>query len=402
MKKQIDVVMPYMASNSNGSYYIEYRCYYPVSNRLERFRHYKGFSKCKDEHEIKAHADKLIQFYKDLITSGWRPWSSPVYIYQDETEYENFASVAGRTRKDKNHIKKYFSDFLSFKKSDVSAKTYETYQSKIRRFQVWLEVNNYGNYLINQLSNEIIVKYFIYLIEKEKLDKVTIKNYRMLIGAMFNYFLYLKIIIANPVHNLPRARKNVDQAARPMTQKDIKKFLGACYKTDKQLFLASVFSLFLLTRPVKELRLMKIEDIDLQRQMVHIPEDNAKKRKRVVTISNYLIGIIEEFKLSSYPPNYYIFSNTGEPGLKTVGKNWFNRKFRSLRDELNLSNTYVFYSLKHTGAGELLEAGATLAELMNQLGHTNFGSTIHYVRRHFGEKSQKVMNLRPDFLNGIS
>jgi len=57
--------------------------------------------------------------------------------------------------------------------------------------------------------------------------------------------------------------------------------------------------------------------------------------------------------------------------------------------------------IEHTGAGKLLESGASLAELMSHLGHTKFESTIHYVRRHFGEKSEKIMQFRPDFLNGL-
>lgn len=393
--------MPYLVNTGEKACFIEYRCFYPVTNRLERFRIYKGLAKCTSADELKILSDQIIKKFSGLLRSGWRPWNDSSIIYQDETEYHNIASFTDGKRRDKNHIRRYFSEFLIHKKSDVSARTYETYQSKIRRFQIWLEKNNYGELLIFQITNEIVIKYFHYLIDKEKLDSITIKNYRMLISAMFTYFADKKIIVVNPVHGLPKATKLVDNAARPLTNTDIKKYLKYVSENDTQLFLASMFSFFLLTRPVKELRLMKVQDIDIARKLAYIPDDHAKMRKRVVTVSQVLCDLIDQYKIMSFAPDNYIFGNKDVPGPIPVGKNYFNRKFRTIRDALNLSHAYKFYSFKHTGAGELLESGATLAELMNQLGHTSFESTIHYVRRHFGEKSQKVVNLRPEFLKGI-
>jgi integrase len=84
-----------------------------------------------------------------------------------------------------------------------------------------------------------------------------------------------------------------------------------------------------------------------------------------------------------------------------VGVNYFNRKFSAAKKELGLPDTYKFYGFKHTGAGKLLESGASIAELMSHLGHTRFESTIHYIRRHFGERSEKISNFKPDFLDGL-
>ena len=218
---------------------------------------------------------------------------------------------------------------------------------------------------------------------------------------MFAYFLKTKLIKENPVHDIPRASKLVDNAARPITDRDMKKYLEYVALHDKQMLVASLFQFFLLLRPGQELRLMKVQDIDLHRKAAYVADNNAKMRKRVVTIPQALEELILNANLLAFDANFYIFGKYGEPGPVTVGKNHFNRKFRIYRDILKLSEKYSFYSLKHTGAGILMESGATLAELMAQLGHTSFESTIHYVRRHFGEKSQKVVNLRPEFLKGI-
>lgn len=367
---------------------------------MERFRIYKGFKKL-DADGVQLHAAKIIKELTAKLRSGWRPWDGSAFIYQDELEYHSISSITGRTRKDKRQIRRYFSEFLEWKKCDVSVKTYETYQSKIRRFELWLDANEYGDKLLIEVTQDVLTVYFIYLIQKKKLDAVTVKNYRILLSSMFTYFLKKKLISENPVYDMPRASKLVDNAARPLTDRDMKKYLDYVAEHDRQMLVASLFQFFLLMRPGQELRLMKVQDIDLHRKAAYVPDNNAKMRKRVVTIPLALEELILNANLLAFPANFYIFGKHGEPGPVTLGKNHFNRKFRIYRDILNLSDKYSFYSLKHTGAGILMESGATLAELMNQLGHTSFESTIHYVRRHFGEKSEKVINLRPGFLKGI-
>jgi site-specific recombinase XerD len=76
--------------------------------------------------------------------------------------------------------------------------------------------------------------------------------------------------------------------------------------------------------------------------------------------------------------------------------NTLRERFNKYRDRLNLSPSYKWYSFKHTGAGKLLESGASIAELMNQLGHTDIASTYRYIRQHFGERSEHVRNNFPN------
>jgi len=399
MKKQIDVRMPYLVTSS-GTSFVEYRCFYPATNKVERFRIYKGLSKLTGDKLLEQSATIIAHFSKKL-KAGWRPWCDENYIYQDEIEYRNITTGFGNTRNDKNHLRRYLSEFLTFKKNDVSDKTYESYQSKTRLFCVWLEKNGHTDKLIAELDNTIMINFFIYLIQIRKLDKVTVKKYRQILHSMFEFFLSKKLIDSIPFENLPKASKTKDLAARPFFDAHIKSYLALVSKEDPQLFLASLFQFFLLCRPGKELRLLKIKDVDISRQRVYINDVSAKVRSRNITMPTALIEIAEAFKLQSFPGDFYVFGKNGKPGPEPRGKNYFNNHFRYYREKLGFPDTYKFYSFKHTGAGKFLESGATLAELMNQLGHTNFESTFHYVRRHFGERSEKIMNLRPSFLDGL-
>jgi len=401
MNKKVDVKLPYLISSGKGFYFVEYRVFNPKTDKLERFRIYKGFKKCRSFAEVHIHSQKIIAEYKQKLLSGWRPWDDNIYIYEDEIEFRTVTNSFGLEKIDNSHLRKHLSDYLKLKKNDVNKKSYQTYQSKTRLFCLWLENNGYKQIKIHQITNEIVVKFFQHLIETRKLDKVSVAFYKQVIGGMFRYFKSKKLISEIPLQDLPRAYKKTDAAARPITDRDMKAYLKHVAQHDRQLFLASIMQTLLLIRPNKELRLLKIQDIDVIGGRVYINDRNAKTIARVLTMPDALAEIISHYDLHKFTSGDYIFGRGGVPGPVPVGVNYFNRKFTECKTDLGFPANYKFYSLKHTGAGKLLESGATLAELMSHLGHTRFESTIRYVRRHFGEKSEKILNFKPDFLAGL-
>jgi len=402
MKKKVDVILPYLVKSDNEkTWYVEYRCFNAKTDRLERYRHYKGFTKKKTVAEREAYSADLIKNYSLQLKSGWRPWHEVKYLYKDEIQYQSITDHFGNGRNDSSHLRRHLSEFLVERKKTLSPKSYESYLSKTRLFCQWLEKNGYPDMLIFEINNEIVIRFFNYLIDDRKLDKITVAKYKQNLGAMFRYFKKAKLMDNYPMEDLPVAKKTKDLSARPIMDTDIKSYLEYCAKNDRQMFLASLFQFFLCCRPGKELREMKIGDIDIYNKVVYIRLDTGKTGSRTIGMPDALIEICESFKLDRYNRDFYVFGHGGEPGKELTGKNHFGNRFRAMRDKLNLPKTYKFYSFKHTGAGKLLESGATFAELMNHLGHTSVESTIAYVRRHFGEKSQKVIDFRPEVLNGL-
>lgn len=403
MRYQVDVRLPYLVTSKVGGHYVEFRCFNPRLNKLQKFRVYKGFRKLKSKHEVEKHAEKIISNLTDNLKAGWRPWSDKIiFDYQDQTDYFQISELNGKDKNDNNHIRKYFSDFLEYKKADVKPKTFSSYQSKVRNFRAWLEKHGHDNKIIALIDQSIIREYMLFLINKRKLDKRTVAKYNQTLYVMFRYFKELRLIDENPVHHMPRAVKLVDKSSRPMTDEHMRIYLNYVAGEDPQLMLASLFQLLLLCRPNQELRLMKCQDVDLVKQVAFIRAETSKVNQRVVVMPVALVEIASKWHLDRYPGDYYIFGRGGKPGPDAVGVNYFNRKFSAVKKILDLPETYTFYSFKHTGAGKLMEAGASLAELMSHLGHKRFESTIKYVWRHFGERSEKISNFKPDFLNGLN
>lgn len=398
--KNVEVVLPYLVSGT-GKWFIEYRCFNPKAGLMQRFRIYKGFSK-RLETERRAYADEIISYYTKKLTSGWRPWDKQKYIYSDEIEYAQVKAHWGSTRKNANHLRKNMSAFLLEKKAEISAKSYQSYNSKIRLFCQYLEENGHKDKRPFEITNDIVKRFFNYLVSDRKLDSITIKKYRQNLGMMFQYFLKHKIIDSIPMQELPKGKKVKDYSARPMMDQDMIKFIEYVGLHDPQMFLASMFQFFLCCRPGSELRLMKLEDIDFFNQVVYIRLDTGKTGSRIIAMPDALKEIGMNFKLIEYPRDYYVFGSKGIPGVKPCSANHFTRLFAEYRDKLGLSKMYKFYSMKHSGAGKLLESGATIAEVKAHLGHTSVDSTIRYIHRHFGEKSRKVLEFNPGVLKGIT
>ena len=94
---------------------------------------------------------------------------------------------------------------------------------------------------------------------------------------------------------------------------------------------------------------------------------------------------------------FMIIGNERKPGEKPVGNNTLRVRFNTIRDELGLNKDYKFYSMKHTGAGFLLDVpGITIKDLQEHLGHTNINSTYHYIKKYRGMTSEKIKHSFPN------
>lgn len=366
-----------------------------------RYKIYSGLDRIVSIEQASIVAAPIIKEYTQKLNSGWRPWCD-TQTYEDLCDYSVINNRIGKLRQDSRQIRKFVSDFIRIKRLEISKKSLESYVSKLRLFCIWIEHSHkYRNLKLEEITPDVIHDFFFYLIDDRKLDTSTIDKYEVNLRQLFKYFVQRNLIHTSPVINIPKPPKMKDMAARPINDNHLATLLKYIENKDPQFFLACMLQFFLCCRPGNELRLLKIEDIDLSNKIVHIREANGKTGARTITIPDALARICYNYHLAAYSPEYYIFSSRNIPGALPVGKNYFSRRFRMFRDQLGLPKGYKFYSLKHTAAGKLLESGATIIEVMNHLGHKDFKSTLHYVKRHLGNRSEKISKFYPPVMIDI-
>jgi integrase len=205
-----------------------------------------------------------------------------------------------------------------------------------------------------------------------------------------------KAIPKNPMPRVEVPEVGEDCAAVPFMDDDMHMLLNAIREEDPQLYLASLLQYFCFIRPGDELLTLKIGQINFTKRTIFIPKDIAKKRvARTMDIPDPLYDVLLEHGLHRMNKELLVIGKFGRPGKQGIGFNTLRMRFNKYRDRMKLSQHYKWYSFKHTGAGKLLESGASIVELMNQLGHTDITSTYHYIKRHFGERSEHVRTKFP-------
>lgn len=370
----------------------------PRDGKMKRKRYQTGFAELRTKKARQEYAEDLIKNLSAKLERGWIPPddTNNQIVYVDELEYHHAALIYGRRRSANKNIRYYASDYISMVKNTKAKKTLESYRGKIRNMISWLEKENLIDNDIATFDNDVIIRYFDQLIESG-LSKKTIEKYRITLGKFFRYLIDRKTIVHHPVYNIEIPETDEDLSAMPFLDEDMEKIVPLIQENDPQLFLAAMMQYFCFVRPGNEMLQMKVKQINFSARTVFIPKNTAKKRKeRVVDIPTQLLGIMQEQQIHNYGKELILFGPYHKPGIRQLGENTLRARFNKYRDELNLSKSYKWYSFKHTGAGKLLESGATIVELMNQLGHTDLASTYRYIRQHFGERSEHVRNKFPN------
>ena len=378
--RQKMIILPKL-NRSGKQWFVYYSCRNPKTGKMQRFRHYDGFTGLSDPKKA-IHAASVIEVYTGRLRNGWTPFTdASEVIYSDHIDYKSITDLYRTKRGNNNSIRVWTSRYLETIEPAMATATFQTYRSKFRLFIMWLEREKVADNDIATLDNKLLVLYFTHLINNKKLSKISITKYRQILNSLFTYFKAQNLIYVNPVYDLPLCNRINDQAPRPIMRHDIKAFKKEIRK-DPELWLATQFEYYCGLRPGHEIREMKIKHIDFTRGIVLVNRERAKMRvERIVTVpQQLLLQLRNYYRLHTYNKEWYVFGRGGIPGILPVGKNKFRNKFNVIRKKLNMPLEYKFYSWKHTGAVEADEALIPTKEISRHLGHTSIKSTDYYFR----------------------
>jgi integrase len=192
-------------------------------------------------------------------------------------------------------------------------------------------------------------------------------------------------------------QKGKDCSAQVITSDHSKILLEDIKKHDRQLYLAYLTEYYTFLRPGKELRLLKVGDIDFNKGTITVCQQNAKNgQKRVVTVPSQLLMEYKIQCIDRADKKLYVFGNKKRPSSKPCSVNMLGYRFRKYRDRNKLPKEYKLYSGKHSGASLLHQTGnVSMIELMNHLGHSSLSSSQHYIKRISGTVNQEIRTQFP-------
>lgn len=127
-----------------------------------------------------------------------------------------------------------------------------------------------------------------------------------------------------------------------------------------------------------ELCQLKLTDVDLDRQQLHVREGKYRK-DRYIPLCDLLVRGIKKY-IEAEAPVDYLFngkSRTGEyTALTAQGVQWAVKEARA---KAGIKKQVTAHSLRHSYATHLLEMGTDIVTLKELLGHENIQTTLIYL-----------------------
>lgn len=202
-------------------------------------------------------------------------------------------------------------------------------------------------------------------------------------GYLHNFFAWFadrEQIEKNPAANIQDLKTAGEARYLPFNDYQLADVRKALREENNELYLFSQFIYYTFIRP-KELRHLRIGDIDLQANRIRIPATVAKsKRTQHVQVPAALRKLIMHYDLLQYPKGWYVFGNQGRPGPQHYSPNTVTRRMRVFLDSHGYSRDYSLYSFKHTGCCRLYQLTKDIKLVSSQCRHTSVQTTEIYLR----------------------
>lgn len=370
----------------------------PANAKMERFKVFEGLKTLKTKKERYAKAEILINDLTFRLKQGWNPFgeNSKEFLFENNLLPCNIAKMNKNEKVTVRTFRLCANLFLP-EMNGMARKTYESYVSKYRTFDLWLQTKGMEKLHITEITPEIIRQFVFYLINDLNQAKLTVEKYKYMLNKLFEWCVKNKYIAQNPCVDLPTTKRINDQTARPINQNDVARITDAISETDPQLWLAVQLEYYCFLRPGLEIRLARIGWFDLARGVINVPVEVVKtnRKKTVIIPDNFRDKLLNKYKIHLYPPDYYLIGVNGVPGLKPVSVNSLRERFNKIRDRLQLPKEYKLYSWKHTGNINCAEAGIPMFHIQQQNGHASLRSTEVYMKNKVGFTSEQIKNQFP-------
>ena len=378
-------------------WFIYYSYKNPANGKMQRFMVYDGFTECYTKKAKYEHGKNQVKKYTEMLAAGWCPFTDNVKaIYEDSLQYATVTRVYKNLRAE-NKTFNYYSNLFLPEIKGMADKTYKNYISKYRVFDGWLNVNGLAGNDIKTIDQDILRRFFLYLINDLKLAKITVSKYKHMIERFFNWLVKNKHIKVSPLVDMPETTRENDQAPRPINENDIEKLVNEIKERDPQLWLTVQLEYYCLLRPGLEIRFARIGWFDLARGVINVPKEFTKTREnKTVIIPRQLREILlNDVRLHLYPAEFYVIGKNGISGRECLGSNNLRNRFNIIRDKLNLPKEYKLYSFKHTGNSRLVDSSVPVYHIQRQNGHSSMRSTEEYFKNKIGFKSPELVNNYP-------
>ncbi|GIW63209.1 MAG: tyrosine recombinase XerD [Patescibacteria group bacterium] len=289
-------------------------------------------------------------------------------------------------------VKQAIDRFLEYCDIDknLSARTIKMYANYLNHFYSWLESNNQQDLEVDQITEETIRKFKLYLSSeyshpyKGRLSRRTQNFYIIAIRALFRFLTKKKFkIVLSP--DQIELGKTGDRQIKFLSADDLKKLFSAVnVKTKVGLRDRTILEvLFSTGLRVSELVSLDRSDVNIKSGEFSVMGKGSKVR--VVFLSERAKSWLNRYLLSRQDDLKPLFIRYSGPKRKNVKKDdgrlsvrQIERMVEKYRLKAGITVKVTPHILRHSFATDLLTHGADLRSVQEMLGHKNIATTQIY------------------------
>ena len=355
---------PAQLKESKANWLIEFYCFNPFSERMERIRYKVNKLRNKLGSDVVARREikKICVSVNMKLTSGWSP-------------FVNKSAFSLTT------MEKSIESFLFYKKSELRFESNHSYTSQLSMFKEWLRANGYLSMMPSDFTKGHAIEYLDYVLLQKKVSNRTLNNYRGFLRIYFNWMVERGYCGTNPFAQV-KPKRNEKKERQIIPIEDRRKIVQHLKEENYPFFIFILLEFACLMRPIEILR-SKFKDYDLEKQIIHlVPDDTKNGEGRSIVIPNNTIDILRSYfnslNISQYEKNDYVFSNKLKPGKDKKTTRYTGGIWAGVRKELTLPKEFKLYSLRDSSITELLVSNIPAISVQKHAGHSSLEMTQIY------------------------
>jgi site-specific recombinase XerD len=244
-----------------------------------------------------------------------------------------------------------------------SEETIRSYVSSVERFARYYHTSP------DRMNAEQVRSYLLYLLEERKLSWPAIHVNRAALR-----FLYVRVLRQRWFDEEIQAPKRHPQLPTVLSVEEITRILDLTRNLTHWTILATLYATGMRCN---ELRLMKVEDIDSKRKVIHI-RNGKGQTPRYVTLSPVLLERLRIYWRWRKPQGW-LFPSKQRPDHPMESKS-IRRVCANSGRRAEIQRSVHPHVFRHSFATHLLDQGADLRTIQVLLGHADIRTTARYLR----------------------
>ena len=246
-----------------------------------------------------------------------------------------------------------------------------------------IKLSEYYNRSPDQISEEEIRVYFLYLKNEKKLSRSTRKVALQGIKFLYKYTLNQQLQLFDLIK--PEREKKLPVV---LSTEEVQQIIGCLHKPHYRVCLSTIYACGLR---VSEGTGLQVREIDGARMQLHIRSGKGNK-DRYVPLPEQILAQLRSFWTTHKHP-VWLFPARARWGVQSevttaMSVRGVDVAFKAALSESGVAKSATVHTLRHSWATHLLEAGVHLRVIQIWLGHSSPNTTARYT--HLTRKSETV------------